>query len=184
MRVCVVYASKHEATAGIAQAIARTLRERGFDVDVADARSAPAPEPYDALVIGSAVYVGQWRKEAVAYLRVYAEVLRGKPTWLFSSGPLGHDDPQPREASPQGAEFHALVRAREHTVFAGALHRAGLGWVDRAVVGALKAPEGDFRDWDAVRAWSQAIADALDAGPTDVAETATAQASDTTSRSS
>ena len=164
MRVCVVYGTKHQATAGIAKEVARTLRQRGFDVDVSEASVAPAPQPYGALVLGSAVYVGQWRKEAVEYLRTHADTLRERPVWLFSSGPLGQDDPQPRAASPQAAELHALVAAREHTVFAGALRRDVLGWVDRAVVSALKAPDGDFRDWDAVRAWAGSIADALDGG--------------------
>lgn len=162
MRVCVVYASKYEATAGIARVIGEVLEQRGCSVQVAEAAQAPAAEPFDAVIVGSAVYVGQWRREAVAYLRTHAEVLRQRPVWLFSSGPIGRDDPQPRDPSPQAGELLQLVGAREHRVFTGALDRSKLGWVDRTIAGALKVPEGDFRDWDAVRDWAADVADALD----------------------
>ena len=54
--------------------------------------------------------------------------------------------------------------SREHEVFAGRLVRARLGFAERAIVAALRAPEGDFRDWAAVRAWADAITEAVTAG--------------------
>jgi len=36
-----------------------------------------------------------------------------------------------------------------------------LSFPERAIVGALRAPYGDFRDWDVIRTWAEEIADSL-----------------------
>jgi menaquinone-dependent protoporphyrinogen oxidase len=36
-----------------------------------------------------------------------------------------------------------------------------LGLAEKLVVKGIKAPVGDFRDWDAITSWAAAIADAL-----------------------
>jgi menaquinone-dependent protoporphyrinogen oxidase len=36
-----------------------------------------------------------------------------------------------------------------------------LGFGERVIVQALKAPTGDFRDWRAITTWSESIAKAL-----------------------
>lgn len=87
--ILVAYASKHGATEGIAHHIARTLSEAGKDAEarsVTDVDNLEAPE---AVVIGSAVYAGSWRKEAVEFVDAHADELVRLPVWLFSSGPLG-----------------------------------------------------------------------------------------------
>jgi menaquinone-dependent protoporphyrinogen oxidase len=43
------------------------------------------------------------------------------------------------------------------------LERKRLGFAERAMVRALRAPDGDDRDWDEIRAWANGIAVALDA---------------------
>ena len=55
----------------------------------------------------------------------------------------------------------ASIEPRGHRLFAGALDRHRLGWGERALVAALHAPEGDFRDWDAIEDWAGEIAAAL-----------------------
>jgi menaquinone-dependent protoporphyrinogen IX oxidase len=84
--ILVAYASKHGATEGIAQHIARSLNEAGREADarsVTDVHEFGAP---DAVVIGSAVYAGSWRKEAVEFVESHADELARLPVWLFSSG--------------------------------------------------------------------------------------------------
>ena len=51
--------------------------------------------------------------------------------------------------------------ARDHRVFGGKLDKRQLSFGERALVTALRAPEGDFRDWDEIRAWASGIADRL-----------------------
>jgi hypothetical protein len=45
----------------------------------------------------------------------------------------------------------------------GKLVRKQLSFPERAMVLALRVPEGDFRDFTEIRAWASEIADALDA---------------------
>jgi menaquinone-dependent protoporphyrinogen oxidase len=59
------------------------------------------------------------------------------------------------------AEIARLTRARDHRVFAGKLVRQQLSFPERAIVSALRVPQGDFRDWPEIRAWASSIADAL-----------------------
>jgi menaquinone-dependent protoporphyrinogen oxidase len=55
-------------------------------------------------------------------------------------------------------------QAREHRVFAGRLDRKLLGFGERALVVAVRAPEGDFRDWDAIDRFAGEIVERL-SGP-------------------
>ncbi|GAA1784720.1 hypothetical protein GCM10009682_03590 [Luedemannella flava] len=69
-----------------------------------------------------------------------------RPVWLFSSGPIG-DPPKPDEHPVDAGSAVMLARARQHRVFAGRLDRDRLGLGERAVVAALGAPLGDYRNW-------------------------------------
>jgi menaquinone-dependent protoporphyrinogen oxidase len=87
--ILVAYASKHGATEGIARRIAARLSERGHD---AQARSVDEVDPLgqpEAVIIGSAVYAGSWRKEALEFVERHREELVRIPSWLFSSGRSG-----------------------------------------------------------------------------------------------
>jgi menaquinone-dependent protoporphyrinogen oxidase len=61
------------------------------------------------------------------------------------------------------AEVMKVTGARGHRVFAGKLDKAMLSFPERAIVGALRAPYGDFRDWDEIHSWAEEIADSLTA---------------------
>lgn len=160
----VVTASRYGATTEIGAAIAEELRERGIDAEALDVEAVTneALERAEAVVIGSAVYMGRWLREARDFVDQHAERLRERPVWLFSSGPIGHP-PVPEEQ----VDVSALVTAtdaREHAIFSGRLKREGMRFVDRAVVAALRAPDGDFRDWTLIRGWARDIARELQGG--------------------
>ncbi|HET8528818.1 MAG TPA: flavodoxin domain-containing protein [Gaiellaceae bacterium] len=155
MTVLVTCASKHGATTEIAEALGRELDAHGLDVDVVPADEVGGVERYDAVVLGSAVYMGNWLAPALALAEANEQALRGRPTWLFSSGPLG-DPPQPDP--PDLAPLAERVGARGHRVFTGRLDRGRLSLGERAVVRMVKAPYGDFRDWEAVADLADEIA--------------------------
>jgi menaquinone-dependent protoporphyrinogen oxidase len=163
MMILVAYASKHGATAGIARRIAERLTERGH---VAEARSvdeiADLGRP-DAVVLGSAVYAGSWRKEAVDFVERHNHELARIPVWLFSSGPLGDhvddDEEQPRQLE----DIRRSIAPRDHRTFFGALNIGALSFGERMIVKAVKAPEGDFRNWEDIDAWADGIDVRLDA---------------------
>jgi menaquinone-dependent protoporphyrinogen oxidase len=158
MTVLVTYASKHGSTRGIAEAIGGRLREHGLDAEVCPVGEVHGLEGYDALVIGSAVYLGSWRKEALAFLDQYTEALHRVPVWLFSSGPTT-SDPIDRALSAKQQRRLDAVGARDHHLFRGALDSEHLGFLERKAVKAAKQPLGDFRDWADVKHWADAVAD-------------------------
>ncbi|MGY1833090.1 flavodoxin domain-containing protein [Geodermatophilus sp. SYSU D01180] len=169
-RVLVAYASRHGSTREIAEALARDLADSPAGRTVAlyaaalPAESRPDPAAWDAVVLGSAVYAGRWLPPAQELAVRCAGVLRRRPVWLFSSGPIG-DPPYPPDEPQDAAALAALLAPRGHRVLPGRLDRARLGFGERAMVTAMRAPVGDFRDWDAVRTWAGDIAAALAPAP-------------------
>lgn len=162
MRALVVAASKYGSTTEIAEAIVGVLNDRGIDTAMRAPDDVDTLEGFDAAVLGSAVYAGHWLKPATEIVERLAQELSDRPVWLFSSGPIG-DPPKPQEDPVDVAKITDTIAAREHRVFAGKLVRKQLSFAEKAITVALRAPEGDFRDWDAVRSWASQIADALDA---------------------
>jgi menaquinone-dependent protoporphyrinogen oxidase len=140
------------------------LRTMNVDAELRDlAEGAEGAEfgPYDAAVIGSAVYLGRWMAEAVAFVRRQKAALRPIPVWLFSSGPLGDAQPQPLGEPHQLDELMVAARARGHRLFSGRLDKTQLGLGERLIIKAVHAPVGDFRDWDDVRGWAREIGETL-----------------------
>lgn len=159
--VLIVVESRHGSTLAIAGAIAQRLVTRGFRAQVSDPHACSAVDA-DAVVIGSAIYMGKWLKPALRFLDDHLLELEDRPVWLFSSGPLAD-----RPATGDGIETeyvaHLVERAdaRGHRAFAGCLDRSLLGPVESLVAHAIHAPEGDFRDWTDVAAWADEIADVV-----------------------
>lgn len=170
MTVLVTAASRHGATSEIAEAIAGALREKCVAVDVHPVEQVDDLAGYGAVVLGSAVYVGQWLEPARRFVDEHADELAARPTWLFSSGPIG-DPPKPEPE--QAVQIEPLLdkrKAREHRLFAGKIDTSKLGFGERALTLALRVPEGDFRDWAEIADWAETIAAAVaaDAGASGV----------------
>jgi menaquinone-dependent protoporphyrinogen oxidase len=158
MNVWVVSASKYGSTREVGAAIGERLSAAHHQVRVLDAGELDGFNGAEAVVLGSAIYAGHWLKAARKLLDGHAEELASRPTWLFSVGPLG-DPPMPHDVGPEGiAQAVEATHARAHQVFTGKLDRAAISRIDRLIATALHAPEGDFRDWEAIRAWADAIA--------------------------
>ena len=92
-KVLVTYASKHGATAEVAEKVGAVISNEGVDVDIFPVGEVISLEPYHTVVMGNAVYIGNWRKEAIHFLKEHAAELAEKNTWLFSTGPTGEGDP-------------------------------------------------------------------------------------------
>jgi menaquinone-dependent protoporphyrinogen oxidase len=171
MNILVAYASRHGATAGIAERIAAGLRSTGLQTDVKPVTDVRDVSPYDAFVIGGAAYMFHWLKDATSFVKRHRATLAERPAWLFSSGPLGTDlvDKEGRDvlATGQPKEFEeliALLRPRGERVFFGAWDPDAppVGIAERlmhlAPAGKDALPAGDFRDWPAIDAWAAEIA--------------------------
>jgi menaquinone-dependent protoporphyrinogen oxidase len=164
--ILVTYASKHESTAEIASAIGEVIRQTGgAQVDVEPVENVQDVSPYDAVIVGSAVYAGQWQKKAVGFLKEHENKLAGRAVWLFSSGPVGEGNAKellngwtfPEALKPLAERIHP----HDIAVFHGNIDPLKLNFVERVVVKGIQAPTGDFRDWDVIRGWAYNIAQAL-----------------------
>jgi len=174
-RVLVVYASRHGATAGIAERIGEVLRSAALDVVITDAAERPDPAGFDAYVIGSAAYIGKWEKAATEFAIRHRGILASKPCWLFSSGPVGTErvDRKGNSVLEDPAtvnELRPILNPRETRVFFGAWDPSvpSATLAERIVrrMPAIKdlLPTGDFRDWPAIEDWARGIANEI-AGP-------------------
>ena len=164
MKILVTSAGKHGSTKETGAFVAQRLRERGLDADAIPLGAVDSLPGFDAVVLGSAVYIGSWMKEAKAFVKAKRDHLASMPVWLFSSGltdPEGEHGP----SDEARAELEELVHPREHAVFFGVIDLDRLGFIEKRMVKAVKAPVGDFRDWELIRAFADRIAGALSREP-------------------
>jgi menaquinone-dependent protoporphyrinogen oxidase len=165
MTVLVAAASKHGATEEIANRIGADLTKRGLEVEVRRPRDISDLSRYEAVVLGSAIYFGNWMKEARNFVDAHTDDLAGRPIWLFASGSVTGDPPV---ADDPNAIRQSLVarlvsstHAREHKLFAGKLDSGRLSLPERLPVRMAKGREGDWRGWDEVDEWADTIAHEL-----------------------
>ena len=159
-KVLVTYATKMGATASIAAAIGAELRKAGHQVDVHEITDVKAVSEYDAVVLGSAVYLHRWRPEAVEFLRRHEDQLRTRRVWLFHSGPLGPDKDQPQTMPPNVARLADRIGAAPAMTFAGRLDPdSARGFLARRLAKGQLA--GDSRDWQRIADWANDISTTL-----------------------
>jgi len=163
-KILVTYASQGGSTAGIAEAIGRALSNNGAGVDVLPVKAVADLSLYRAAVIGSAVHSGKWMPEAAAFVDQNQAALRRMPTAVFQvCMMLATGNEQYRRMVPGWLDpLHDQLHAAAAGSFAGALwpdrwpkltDRLGL----RIFLATIKLKAGDYRDWDAVRAWGESL---------------------------
>ena len=173
MKAVVTYASRYGSTKEIAEFIAEHLRQCGVSAEARSVEAVSNPEDYDALVVGSAVYMQHWMDPAVKFVRKHQAILARRHLWLYSSGPLelppgivvkNNLDIIPKEIP----EFQEALKPHDHRIFFGVLDPKKLSIKHRALRKLPAArplfPEGDFRKWDEIKLWAVDIAQALGKG--------------------
>jgi menaquinone-dependent protoporphyrinogen oxidase len=167
MTVLVAYSSKRGSTAEIAETVAATLRREGLGVCLEPVEAVSNLDRFDAVVLGSAVYMKRWRGDAKHFLKKHRKALRQMPFWVFSSGPVGDpakDNPEWMEP-PKLAEKVEEMGGKAHVVFGGCVPAEPKGFVERAMAEGVPKEYRDRRDWDQIRGWAQQIASQLAAVP-------------------
>jgi len=169
LKVLVAYATKYGATAEIAEKIGEVLGQEGVAVDVLPVNQVKDLDSYGAVVLGSAVYIFRWRKEASRFLKANARQLAERPLWIFSSGPTGKGDPVeltngwrfPKSLKPQIDS----IQPREIVVLHGAIDSGKMKGLEKWMIKKVGAATEDSRDWEAIASWTKEIASAVASEP-------------------
>ena len=159
-KVLVAYASKYGSTGGVADAIGKELCGRGMAADVALIRNAVNVGSYHGVVIGSAIYMGKWLPEAVDFLKTNRDILRRVPVAFFLScmtmcKPTDQNRAKVLTYMDPVLEAVPEIKPVGIGTFAGALDYSNLSWMTKQIMKSKGSPEGDFRDWNAIRAWAR-----------------------------
>lgn len=162
--VLVVYGTGSGCTEGIAERIGKVVSARGARVEVVPAKDAPSPVAYDAVFVGSGVRAGNWHAPAQSWVSKNAGELKEKKVAFFTAClTLATDPDKAREvrAYTDPLISETGVQPVDVGLFAGWYEPKRFSFVERTIMKLMKAPEGDFRDWAAIDAWSAGVADRL-----------------------
>jgi menaquinone-dependent protoporphyrinogen oxidase len=157
-RVLVTYATRAGATAEVAAAIAETLSARGYAVDLRPVKEQPSVAPYTAVVMGSAIRMGNWLPEAVEFIQANQAALNALPAALFTVHMLNDGDDEASRTARAGylKAIRPLLPRAEAVYFAGKFDFSRLSFLDRTIAKMVKAVESDHRDWAKIRGWTPA----------------------------
>ncbi|HOD29624.1 MAG TPA: flavodoxin domain-containing protein [Syntrophales bacterium] len=159
-KVLVTYASQYGSTGGVADAIGKELCSQGMSADVALIKHASHVGSYQGVVVGSAIYKGEWLPEALDFVQRNRAILRQVPVAYFLvciSLARPTDEKRAKALSYMNPVLKAAPEIRPVGIgtFAGALDYNNLSWLYQKILKSKGSPEGDFRDWDAIRTWAQ-----------------------------
>jgi menaquinone-dependent protoporphyrinogen oxidase len=163
-KILVTYASRAGSTAGVAEAIGKTLSESGAQVEVRPMKDVKDLAPYRAVVAGSAIQGAQWLPEAMQFVQAHQASLAQKPfaaflvcmTLTISKGKYR------AQVADWLEPVRELVKPVSEGFFAGALDISKVpSFSDRLKFRLSVAfgvwSEGDHRDWNAIRAWAESM---------------------------
>jgi menaquinone-dependent protoporphyrinogen oxidase len=159
--VLIAYATKHGSTHEVAETVAAHLAQFGVEAHTLPADRVESLDEYQAVVLGAPLYMGRWHRDARAFLRRFRTELASRPLAVFALGPLEDTPKQWEGASEQLYKALAHVPAVEPVtvgLFGGAIVPETLHFPFSHI------PAGDLRDWDAIRAWTERLPDALGLG--------------------
>ncbi|HSP73688.1 MAG TPA: flavodoxin domain-containing protein [Gaiellaceae bacterium] len=156
--ILVVYATKHGSTREVAEAVAETLRDEGLDVEVREAAETRSLDRYDGVVLGGALYMGRWHRDAKRFLSRHRAALATMPVAVFAMGPRTLEEQDVAESRTQ--LDRALAEAPELepvsvAIFGGVIDPAAQHFPFNRMAAT------DARDWDAIRAWARELARSL-----------------------
>jgi len=163
-KVLVTYASRNGSTAGVAQAIGKTLLESGVQVDVLPMQRVDDLSPYTAVVAGSAIQAAQGLPEAIQFVQAHRAELAGKPfaAFLVCMALAMKKGDYRKQVAAWLEPVRWLVHPVSEGLFAGVLDiRQVPSFSDRLKFRVSVAmgvwTEGDHRDWSAIRAWAESL---------------------------
>jgi len=162
-KILVAYATKSGTTSEVAQAIGKSLCDKGAAVDVRPVKSVTSLDGYRAVIVGSAIRMGNWLPEALEFVKKNQPLLSQMPTAFFTVHLLHQDDSEESRQTRQTytAPARQIVTLQVEAFFAGKLEYAKLSIFEKLISNAMKAQEQDLRDWNKIRMWAEGVYPAL-----------------------
>ena len=154
--ILLAYATRFGSTQEVAETIAASLRQAGLTVDIQPMQEVGTLANYDAVVIGAAIYNAKWHADAHHFVSLHQEALEQRPVVIFTLGPLSPSEAAKRNSRRQldmELAKYPWLKPVAVEIFAGKYDpsKPGLGFFERFL------PARDYRNWDAIRAWANAL---------------------------
>jgi len=164
-KILVTYASRAGSTAGVAEAIGKTLSESGAQVDVLPMNEVKDLSPYQSVVAGSAIRGSKWLPEAMQFIQTHRGELAQKRFAEFTvciTLAMSNSEQYRAGVAKWVEPVRTQVRPLSEGFFAGMLDFSKLpfNWdtlMLRLTVALGIFPRGDRRDWNAIRAWAESL---------------------------
>ena len=158
--ILVPYATRCGSTAEVAEFIASTLEGRGISARCQPAREVKSLQGIQAVVLGAPLFMLHWHKDALRFLDRFRADLQSLPTAAFALGPTTEPRSEKEWTDSRAILDNELASRPWFTptavaLFGGRWDPTKIGFPFKAV--AKSMPTTDLRDWDAIRAWAQAI---------------------------
>ena len=160
MKILIAYATKAGSTAEVAAEIGRVMENKGgCQVDVHPVGKLEGVSGYDAVIIGSAIRAGKWLPEATKFVEKHRDALSRVPVAFFTVClTLSEDTEENRRTVAAYLDpVREMVQPVDVGLFAGVMDSSKLPFILRLMMKKMKASEGDFRDWEAIRAWASQV---------------------------
>ncbi len=158
--ILVCYATRYGSTGEIAGIIGEELRKTGHGVTVFPLSEVKDPGMYDAVVIGSPLYMGKWLTEARDFVSRFQHPLRERPVAVFS---VGYSLKERTMENLQNVDaaldtgVKIFLSPVHSGYFAGSVNPDIMTPADRAIVTMSGALPGDYRDSEEVKRWAREL---------------------------
>ncbi len=165
-KILVTYATKYGSTQGVAEAIADELRSTGNEVDLIPARNVKSLDGYNAVVLGSPLYIGKLLGDVSRFLSRFKTELGNRPVAFFVLGPL---EKKPKEMADVQVQLDTIFnrlpwfKPEVMEIFTGAMDMDKFRFPDSLLKLMPAARDSeifrtfDGRDWDEIRSWAAGL---------------------------
>ncbi|MBN1309643.1 MAG: flavodoxin domain-containing protein [Chitinispirillaceae bacterium] len=168
-RVLVLYATRAGSTKEIAESIGALFTQAGVQAEVLPVKKVRSFEEYDAVVLGTAVRMGMLMPEMVRFVRKKKATLAHYPVAAFVVCCSMKKETPEHHATAENFldQIRREIPLLSEGLFAGKMDYSNLGFLARFIVrNMVKSPQGDFREPEKIKKWTDGLVKLLQAGHT------------------